>query len=108
MLVNDIEIGVEHKPIKNIHLAVYPPDGRVHISAPMDVSDERLRLYAFEKMPWIQDKIDTLTSYKIQPPRENPSTIEEQPPLQKSFPIWMSKSKPCDKSAINTPPLKKG
>lgn len=70
MLVNDIEIGIEHKPIKNIHLAVYPPDGRVHISAPMDVSDELLRLYAFEKMPWIQEKIDTLTSYKIQPPRE--------------------------------------
>ena len=32
MNVYDIEIEVERKPIKNLHLAVYPPDGRVHVS----------------------------------------------------------------------------
>lgn len=34
MVINSIEIEVERKPIKNLHLAVYPPDGRVHVSAP--------------------------------------------------------------------------
>ena len=32
--VADIEIEVERKSIKNLHLAVYPPDARVHISMP--------------------------------------------------------------------------
>lgn len=70
MLVNDININVDHKPIKNIHLSVYPPDGRVHISAPEGINDERLRLYALEKLPWIREKIAALTSYKIQPERK--------------------------------------
>ena len=38
MNVYDIEIEVERKPIKNLHLAVYPPDGRVHVSAPESYS----------------------------------------------------------------------
>ena len=34
MIVSNINIEVEYKKIKNIHLAVYPPDARVHVSAP--------------------------------------------------------------------------
>ena len=48
--VNGIDVSVERKPIKHIHLAVYPPDGRVHVSAPLACPDERLRLYLLEKM----------------------------------------------------------
>ena len=70
MLVNDIEIGVEHKPIKNIHLAVYPPDGRVHISAPLETSDVLLKSYVMRKMAWIIEKREVLTSYARQEPRE--------------------------------------
>ena len=40
MNVYDIEIEVERKPIKNLHLAVYPPDGRVHVSAPESNSED--------------------------------------------------------------------
>lgn len=69
MNVNGIDIQIERKTIKNIHLSVYPPDGRVHISAPEDIDDERLRLFALGKLPWIREKIATLTSYKIQPER---------------------------------------
>ena len=41
MLVKGIEIEIEHKPIKNLHLAVYPPNGRVHVSAPNEYTDEQ-------------------------------------------------------------------
>jgi hypothetical protein len=38
MEVAGIEVELIQKDIKNIHLAVYPPDGRVRLAAPMDVN----------------------------------------------------------------------
>jgi predicted metal-dependent hydrolase len=46
--VSDIDIEVERKNIKHIHLAVYPPDARVHISAPEFMTLESLQLYAID------------------------------------------------------------
>ena len=43
IVVNGINIEVERKMIKHIHLSVYPPDGRIHISAPASVGDDQLR-----------------------------------------------------------------
>lgn len=56
MIVSNINIEVEYKKIKNIHLAVYPPDARVHVSAPDYVSEEDLRAYLLTKTPWIQQQ----------------------------------------------------
>lgn len=39
----DLIIDVVRKPIKNLHVGVYPPDGRVRIAAPQRVSDEAIR-----------------------------------------------------------------
>ena len=44
MVVNGVDIEVERKPIKNLHLAVYPPYGRVHVSAPQSYTDEQIKL----------------------------------------------------------------
>ena len=52
--VSDIAIEVERKNIKHIHLAVYPPDARVHISAPVFMTLESPRLYAIAHMVWIR------------------------------------------------------
>ncbi|MBQ3657086.1 MAG: M48 family metallopeptidase [Bacteroidales bacterium] len=70
MNVNGIDIQVERKPIKNIHLAVYPPDGRVHISAPEGYSDAQVRSYAMRKMAWIMEKQEVATSFERQSERE--------------------------------------
>ena len=70
MNVNGIDIQIERKTIKNIHLSVYPPDGRVHISAPEDTSEAALKSYAMRKMAWIMQKQSLLTSYERQPKRE--------------------------------------
>ena len=34
-IICDLEIDTVKKDIKNIHLAVYPPNGRVRIAAPL-------------------------------------------------------------------------
>lgn len=70
MTVNGIDIDIERKPIKSIHLSVYPPEGRVHVSSPMEYGDERIRLYAMQKMAWIKEKRASLSSYVRQSPRE--------------------------------------
>lgn len=70
MILNGIDIEIERKPIKNLHLAVYPPDGRVHISAPESYTDERIRLFLLRKWLWITQKRKETTSYIIQDERQ--------------------------------------
>jgi len=52
--VSNITIDVIRKDIKNIHLAVYPPTGRVRIAAPLSVNDDTIRLFAISKLGWIK------------------------------------------------------
>lgn len=56
MVVNDIEIEVERKAIKHLHLAVYPPNGRVHASAPNEYTEEQIRMFILKKWTWITQK----------------------------------------------------
>jgi predicted metal-dependent hydrolase len=53
----NIEIEVIRKDIKNIHLAVYPPDGAIKLSAPNKTDEEVLRLFAISKLGWIKKNV---------------------------------------------------
>lgn len=68
--VNGINIEVERKPIKHIHLSVYPPDGRVHISAPESIREDRLRLFILSKWVWLMEKREKAVLHNIQPKRK--------------------------------------
>ena len=52
--VLDLTIDVVKKDIKNMHLAVYPPTGRIRIATPKDLNDEAVRLFAISKIRWIK------------------------------------------------------
>lgn len=52
--VGELVIEVVRKDIKNLHLAVYPPDGRVRIATPLKLDDEAVRLFAISKIAWIK------------------------------------------------------
>jgi predicted metal-dependent hydrolase len=54
IIISNIKIDVVRKDIKNIHLAVYPPTGRVRIAAPLRVNDDAIRLFAISKLGWIK------------------------------------------------------
>lgn len=54
MQIGSISVDVIRKDIKNIHLAVYPPSGRIRLASPMDVRDETLRLFTIAKLAWIK------------------------------------------------------
>lgn len=52
--VSNIKIDLIRKDIKNIHLAVYPPTGRVRIAVPLRVDEDAIRLFAISKLGWIK------------------------------------------------------
>lgn len=68
--VNKIPIEVEWKDIKNIHLTVYPPDARVHISAPMYMQLDSIRLYIITKLEWINKRMEMIRNQARQTDRE--------------------------------------
>lgn len=52
--IGGIAVDVVRKDIKNLHLGVYPPHGRVRVAAPLVVSDEAVRLAVIDKLGWIK------------------------------------------------------
>ena len=58
MIIQDIDIEVVKKRIKNLHLSVLPPNGSVRISAPLSVSDDYIRQFVTSKISWIRTQQD--------------------------------------------------
>ena len=54
--LGDIAVDVVLKDIKNVHLSVYPPTGRVRLSAPKRMSVDTIRVYAISKLDWIKQQ----------------------------------------------------
>ena len=52
--VSGLTVEIVRKPIKNLHLGVYPPQGRVRVAAPLAVDDEAVRLAVVGKLGWIK------------------------------------------------------
>lgn len=64
LTISNIPIQIIRKPIKNLHLAVYPPDGQVRISAPLRISDDAIRLLVVNRLAWIKTQ---QTKFEAQP-----------------------------------------
>ena len=65
-----INVDVLQKDIKNIHLSVYPPTGRVRISAPTRMDLDTIRVFAISKLSWIKKQQDKLRIQEREAPRE--------------------------------------
>jgi predicted metal-dependent hydrolase len=52
--ISGLLIEVVRKKIKNLHLGVYPPAGRVRVAAPLHVTDEAVRLAVITRLAWIK------------------------------------------------------
>lgn len=63
-------VDVVRKDIKNLHLAVYPPLGRVRVAAPLRVSDEAVRLAVISRLSWIKRQKIKFTNQARQSERE--------------------------------------
>lgn len=54
--LGDVMVDVVQKDIKNLHLSVHPPTGRVTISAPLRMKSETIRVFAITKLGWIKQQ----------------------------------------------------
>lgn len=70
LTIRGITVDVRHKPIKNLHIGVYPPDGRVRVAAPERLSIEQVRLAIIQRLPWIKRQRHTLQDAARQSRRE--------------------------------------
>ena len=57
LTVGGVKVEVVRKDIKNLHLGVYPPHGRVRIAVPMHIDDEAARLAVVNKLSWLNRQI---------------------------------------------------
>ncbi len=55
--IANIEIDFVRKDIKNMHLTVYPPLGRIRLAVPQKTDEEVLRLFAISKLGWIKKHV---------------------------------------------------
>jgi predicted metal-dependent hydrolase len=68
--IGDMAVDVILKNIKNVHLSVHPPLGRVTISAPVRMSMDTIRVFAISKLDWIKRQQKRLIEQRRETPRE--------------------------------------
>jgi predicted metal-dependent hydrolase len=65
-----VSVDVIRKDIKNLHLSVHPPTGRVRIAAPERASLETIRAFAIAHLAWIRRNQRKISMQEREPPRE--------------------------------------
>ena len=70
MTVGGIDIEVVRKEIKNLHLSVLPPEGRVRVAIPQHVTNERVHAAIVSKLAWIKQQQEEFAKQPRQSKRE--------------------------------------
>ncbi len=68
--IGGIVLDVVLRDIKNVHLSVYPPNGKVRISAPLRMNFETISLFAISKLGWIRQQQKKLWAQERESQRE--------------------------------------
>jgi predicted metal-dependent hydrolase len=68
--VHGLVVDVVRKDIKNLHLGVYPPAGRIRVAVPLRVNDEAVRLFTISKLGWIERQRAKFEAQERQSERE--------------------------------------
>jgi hypothetical protein len=70
LTLGELSVDVFRKDIKNLHLSVHPPTGRVRIAAPQSLGLDAIRAFAISRMSWIRKSQKRLQTQRREPPRE--------------------------------------
>ncbi len=68
--LGDVVLDVTKKAIKNLHLSVHPPNGKVRISAPLRMNNDTIRVFAISKLAWIKRQQHEMRQQERETPRE--------------------------------------
>ena len=70
IVVSGIPVEIIKKNIKNMHLYVKPPEGRVEVSAPLNMSNDSIELFLRTKLGWIKKQQEKFENQARQSARE--------------------------------------
>ena len=70
IVIGDIPMEVVQKDIRNVHLSVHPPLGRVTIAAPTGMNLDTIRVFALTKLPWIKKQQQKFLQQEREPTRD--------------------------------------
>ena len=70
IVVGGVPVEVVRKRIKNLHLGVYPPEGRVRVAAPLVLSEDAVRLAVVARLSWIKQQRAKFVAQERQSARE--------------------------------------
>jgi len=65
LIIKDIKVLILKKNIKNIYLSILPPDGKVRVSAPKNVSEDFIKSFVFSKYKLIKKNIEKIKHQEI-------------------------------------------
>lgn len=68
--LGELELDVIQKDIKNLHLSVYPPHGRVRVAAPRHMNLDSVRVFVISKLGWIKQEQRKQRAQDRETPRE--------------------------------------
>jgi predicted metal-dependent hydrolase len=68
--LGEFDADVILKDIKNVHLSVHPPEGRVRVSAPERMDLDTIRVFAISRLSWIKKQREKLQKQQRETPRE--------------------------------------
>ena len=70
LIVSGIPVEVCRKNVKNMLLYVKPPDGRVLVTAPLDITFDKIELFVHSKTGWIKKNILKFKNIQVQSRRK--------------------------------------
>ena len=68
--VNNHEVEITKKDIKNIHLSVHPPNGKIRVSVPLKIDDSSIKAFVLTKLEWIKKHQNRLKNQEREAKRD--------------------------------------
>jgi len=68
--VSGLEIIIDRKDIKNLHIGVYPPNGKIRVATPLKLNDDAVRLAVISRLSWIKKQQKEFLNQPRQTKRE--------------------------------------
>ena len=78
--LGDLRVAVVRKEIKNLHLSVLPPEGRVRIAAPPHMKLDTIRVFVISRLAWIKAQQLRMQAQERETPRQYLD--------RESHPVW--------------------
>lgn len=68
--LGSIEVLIVRKPVKNLHLSILPPAGKVRVTSPVKMRDDAIRTLLASRLPWIKRQQKKFSGQERQTKRE--------------------------------------